>query len=49
MILGAKWDMEGERRAGSQDMSKGDGIAARFPAGRVDGVVIPRLKEQTTD
>lgn len=41
----------GRRRtqAGRQDMSKGDGIAARFPAGQVDSVVIPRLKEQTTD
>lgn len=42
---------DGRRRtqAGSQDMSKGDGIAARFPAGQVDGVVIARLREQTTD
>lgn len=36
-------------QAGRQDMSKGDGIAARFPAGQVDSVVIARMKEQTTD
>lgn len=41
----------GRRRtqAGRQDMSKGDRITARFPAGQVDSVVIARMKEQTTD